>query len=221
MERTSALQPFAADVWLVDGPPVVNYFVPLPTRAIIVKLRDGSLWINSPVAVDPQTLAQIVALGPVRYLVAPTPLHVWRLELWRASFPEAELWGPQRLGDGRATPWMSEIEHVAFRGNAILDEFEFFHKASRTLMMTDFIQSYPAKDRDVWGNLVKAFGGVLNGGMPRDIRWTITNRKRARASVEHILAWDFDGLILAHGSCISHDARAFVENAFAWLGLRA
>jgi hypothetical protein len=28
---------------------------------------------------------------------------------------------------------------------------------------------------------------------------------------------DFDNLIIAHGACVEHDAKAFVENAFRWL----
>jgi Domain of unknown function (DUF4336) len=90
------LTQFAENISIVDGPPVRVFGVPLPTRMIIVKLADGSLWVNSPVSVPTQVLDQIKASGPVRYLVAPTKLHIWRLEEWHALFPEAELWIPQR-----------------------------------------------------------------------------------------------------------------------------
>ena len=33
----------------------------------------------------------------MRYLVAPTRMHVWRLEEWHALLPEAELWGPPQI----------------------------------------------------------------------------------------------------------------------------
>jgi hypothetical protein len=91
------LHHFAEDIWLVDGPSVRAIFVPLPTRMIVVKLGDGSLWINSPVVVPRETLDEIVAIGPVRYLVAPTTLHIWRLEQWRTLFPQAQLWGPPKV----------------------------------------------------------------------------------------------------------------------------
>jgi hypothetical protein len=45
---------------------------------------------NSPVVVPRETLDEIVAIGPVRYLVAPTALHIWRLEQWHKLFPEAQ-----------------------------------------------------------------------------------------------------------------------------------
>ena len=235
-ERTSitksspVLQHFAEDIWLVDGPNVRAIFVPLPTRMIVVKLGDGSLWINSPVVVSRETLDQIVAIGPVRYLVAPTTLHIWRLEQWHTLFLEAQLWGPPKVSRGFAhiafagllqdtppTAWAEDLEQLVFKGNYFIEEAAFLHKKSRTLMVTDFLQNYRAKDGDFVGNIAKRAGGVLNGGVPRDIRWSFTNRKLARASLKRLLSWDFDKVIVAHGACVEHDAKAFVEDAFRWL----
>ena len=53
------------------GPSVRFVFASLPTRMIVVKLGDGSLWINSPVAVLREKLDQISAIGHIRYLAAP------------------------------------------------------------------------------------------------------------------------------------------------------
>ena len=225
------LQRFGDDIWIAEGPRVSAFGpVTLPTRMILVKLRDESVWINSPVETSLEVLDEIKAIGPVRYLVAPTSLHVWRLQSWRALFPDAELWGPPasrratprlafagRLGEDATAPWTGDIEQVVFRGNAFLDEVEFFHKPSRTLIVTDFIQNYPAVRGDILGNLAKAIGGVLNGGVPRDIRWSTVNKTKARESLSTILSWDFDKAILAHGACIRHHAKPFVETAFRWL----
>ena len=38
----------------------------------------------------------------------------------------------------------------------------------------------------------------------------------ARESLEKLLSWDFDKLIIAHGICIEKDAKPFVERAFRW-----
>lgn len=197
---------------------------------IVVKLRDGSLWVNSPVEPSPDVLTQVRGVGPIRYLVAPTPMHIWRLEPWITLLPLAQLWGPPKarsapanrpfaglLGDVAPTEWAEDIEQVVFRGNVFLDEVEFFHKSSRTLIVADFIQNYPAVKGDVLGNFVKMLGGVRDGGVPRDIRWSITDRRKARASLAKLLAWDFDKAIVAHGACVEHDAKPFVETAFRWL----
>ena len=113
---------------------------------IVVKLRGGSLWVNSPVEPSIDLLEQIKDVGLIRYLVAPTPMHVWRLESWHALLPHAQLWGPPKarsspahrpfaglLGDVAPTEWAEDIEQMVFRGNVFLDEVEFFHKPSRTL----------------------------------------------------------------------------------------
>jgi hypothetical protein len=68
----SELQEFAEGIWTIDGPSARMLGVPLPTRMIVVKLSDGSLWVNSPVSVPIQALECVKALGSVRYLVAPT-----------------------------------------------------------------------------------------------------------------------------------------------------
>jgi len=76
-----ALQNSGEDVWIADGAERPRFVsASLPTRMIIVKLGDGSLWINSTVAVSRETLDQIDVIGPVRYLVAPRALHIWRLQ---------------------------------------------------------------------------------------------------------------------------------------------
>ena len=63
------LQAFAENVLIVAGPPVRIVGVTLTTRMIIVKLVNGSLWVNSPVSVPFEMLDPLKALGPVRYLL--------------------------------------------------------------------------------------------------------------------------------------------------------
>ncbi|MFW9909595.1 MAG: hypothetical protein ACFFEF_13570 [Candidatus Thorarchaeota archaeon] len=46
---------------------------------------------------------------------------------------------------------------------------------------------------------------------------SFTKRDLARKSLERLLSWDFDKLIIAHGDCIETDAKFFVEEKFRWL----
>ncbi|MFW9889611.1 MAG: DUF4336 domain-containing protein, partial [Candidatus Thorarchaeota archaeon] len=55
------------------------------------------------------------------------------------------------------------------------------------------------------------------GGVARDIRMSFTNHDLARQSLETLLSWDFDKLIIAHGDCIESDAKSLVEEKFQWL----
>jgi Domain of unknown function (DUF4336) len=228
----SELKQFAEDVSIIDGPPVRMLGVPLPTRMIIVKLSDGSLWVNSPVSVPIQVLDRIKALGPVRYLVAPTKMHIWRLEEWHALFPEAELWIPRHnqsesrrlpfacvLGGLLSPGWANDLDQLVFEGNLFIQEVFFLHKRSGTLIVGDFIQNHTIEKAKPLLNALWKIGGVAypHGGVPLDIRLSFTDRTLARRSLNKLLSWEFDRLVIAHGVCIQKDARSFVEQAFRWL----
>ena len=204
------------------------------TRMTVVKLSDGSLWVNSPVSVPFDTLKRITELGPVRYLLAATPRHVWRLEAWHTLFPEAQLWAPRTtpftlkkgrlpftgiLGDEPHHGWADDFDQLAFKGNPLIEEVLFFHKESRTVILDDLIQIHPIVKGKPFRNALFKLEGVASphGGVGLDIRLSFTNRNLARRSLEKLLSWDFDKLIIAHGACIEKDAKPFVERAFRWL----
>jgi hypothetical protein len=227
----ASVQAFADDIWLVDGPPVRDVGFEFTTRMTIVKLTDRTLWVSSPVPAPLRTLNQIVALGPVRYLVAATPRHVWRLELWHTLFPAAQLWVPRptlltvrarlpaasRLTATAPPAWAADLDQLPFEGNPLGEEVVFFHKRSRTVILDDLImRALPVRG----GWVRRALSRLLvTGGVPRDIaaRLAFTDRAAARRSLDRLLAWDFDRLVIAHGACIQTGARPFVERAFRWL----
>ena len=228
------LQAFAQNVSIIDGMPVRDFGVMFTTRMTVVKLSDGSLWVNSPVSVPFDTLKRITESGPVRYLVAATPRHVWRLEGWHTLFPEAQLWTPRTtpftlkkghlpftgiLGDEPPQGWANDLDQLAFKGNPLIEEVLFFHRESRTVILDDLIQINPIVKGKILRNALFKLAGVASphGGVALDIRLSFTNRNLARRSLKKLLSWDFDKLIIAHGICIEKDAKPFVERAFRWL----
>lgn len=230
----SDLSAFTEHIWIVEGPSVRDMGVMFTTRMTVVKLCDGSLWVDSPVSVSSETLKRITELGRVRYLVAATPRHVWRLAAWHTLFPEAELWAARTtpftlkkghlpltgiLGDEPPQPWGDDLDQLAFKGNPLIEEVFFFHKQSRTVILDDLIQIHPIVKGKPFRNALWKLEGVLSpqGGVALDFRLSFTNRTLSRRSLERLLSWDFDKLIIAHGPCIEKDAKAFVKRAFRWL----
>ncbi len=227
-------QAFAENLWIIDGPKVRDMGVTFTTRMTLARLANGCVWVDSPVSVPFDMLKRITELGPVRYLVAATPRHFWRLEGWHTLFPEAQLWSSRTtlltlkkrpvpltgiLGDEPPQAWVDDFDQLVFKGNSLLDEVLFFHKQSGTVILDDLIQIHPkVKGKPLRNALFKLEGVVSpHGGVGLDIRLSFTNRNLARRSLEKLLSWDFDKLIIAHGDCIKKDAKAFVERAFRWL----
>jgi hypothetical protein len=228
------LSAFAENIWIVDGPNVRDMGIMFTTRMAIVKLSDGSLWLNSPVSVPFDALKQVTELGPVRYLIAATPRHVWRLAAWHTMLPAAQLWTPRTtpftlkkghlriagtLGDVPPQGWADDFDQLALKGNPLIEEVFFFHKQSRTVILDDLIQIHPmVKGKPLRNSLFRlACVASPHGGVPLDIRLSFTNRDLARRSFEKLLSWDFDKLVIAHGPCVERDAKTFVERAFRWL----
>lgn len=228
------LQSFGKNIWVIDGPDVRDMGIIFTTRMTIVKLHDGSLWVSSPVNVSFDTLKEINALGPVRYILAATPRHVWRLEAWHTLFPEAQLWisritsftlkkGPLPyagiLSDTPPKEWMEDLEQLVFKGSPFIEEVLFFHKESHTLIMDDLIQNHRERKGQPLSNALLKLLGVTypSGGVARDMRLAFTNRSMARLSLNKLLSWDFDKLIIAHGDCVVKEAKPYVKRAFRWL----
>lgn len=228
------LREFADNIWLVDGPVVRDMGIFFTTRMTIVKLSDGALWISSPVPASFAALQSIAALGDVRYLVAATPRHVWRLDSWHTLFPDAELWASRPtlftlqkghlpisgyLSDTPVDAWRADFDQLEFMGNSLLSEVLFFHRNTHTVILDDLIQRNPVMKGKTMTNLMFKFQGAQypNGGVGLDMRLAFLNRRLARRSLEKLLSWDFDRLILAHGACIESGAKQYVESTFRWL----
>jgi Domain of unknown function (DUF4336) len=228
------LRAFAKNIWIVEGPNVRDMGVMFTTRMTVVKLANGSVWIESPVPVPFETLKRIADLGPVKYLVAATPRHVWRLKRWHALFPEAQLWISRItpftlkqgnlsftavLGEAPCQDWADDFDQLAFKGNPLIEEVFFFHKESRTVILDDLIQNWPLVKDKPFHNALSKVEGVASpyGGVGLDFKLSFTERNLARQSLEKLLSWDFDKLIIAHGVCFEKDAKPFVERAFRWL----
>ena len=225
---------FGNNIWIVDGPNVRDMGLLFTTRMTVVRLSDGSVWVESPVPLSVEMLEQIKRIGTVKYIVASTQRHVWRLNTWHDLFPAAQLWAPTKapltaghmggpvndvFTDTPALGWAHDFEQLAFKGSSLLKEVIFFHKQSRTVIMGDLIQVNPIlRGRPIRNAVFKIAGAAYpKGGVGLDIRMSFRNRLLARESLERLLSWDFDKLIIAHGACVETNAKHFVRDAFLWL----
>jgi hypothetical protein len=120
------------------------------------------------------------------------------------------------LGDAPNHDWADDFDQLAFKGNPLIEEVIFLHKESRTVILDDLIQINPMVRGKPLRNALFKIEGVAypHGGVALDIRLSFTNRNLARQSLQKLLSWDFDKLIIGHGACIEKDAKPFVEQTF-------
>ena len=226
------VEQLAADLWVVNRPfqlPVVKAGV--GTRMTIVRLMDGNLFLHSPVKLDQRLRQAVAEFGEVRAIVAPSRVHHLFVGDYRAAYPHATLYGAPGLAEKRrdikfdavltdVAPdlWRGQLEQHVFRGAPVLNEVVFFHRGSRTVIFTDLIFNLPASARKyapVFFWLLDAPGKF---GPHRFIRArAIRNRAAARQSVDRILRWDFERVIVSHGDVLDTGGRERVAAAFAYL----
>lgn len=229
----SKLQSFGQNIWTMTGDDVRMFkVVPFTTRMTVVRLASGGVWLHSPVRPTPERRRAVDELCPVEHLVAHNIIHSLGIEPWRAFYPSAGVWAspgfkkrhPDIPVDAALTsdveaPWSDEIDHCVIEGHAVLDEVVFLHKPSRTLIVTDVIQKHEAAGETWLWHRVKRMAGILgkDGGVPLDVKLSVRDKTAMRRSIETILGWDFDNLIIAHGHCRQGGAKDDVSRAFGWL----
>jgi len=230
------LQQVGEEIWIAEGDCVSFYGFPYPTRAVLIRLASGDLWLWSPIAFEPDLRAEVDALGTLRHLVSPNKIHHLFLKDWKRHYPDALLWGPQStiakrrdlsfeapLTDDAPAAWRGDIEQQWVRGSPLLDEVTFFHKRSRTLILADlsenFSESFLREHWSPWARVIARVWKIVEGWgyAPLEFRLSIFDRSHIRRARARWLELDPVNVVMAHGTVATGNGRAFVEQAFAWV----
>ena len=228
-------KPVGPGIWLVDGPAVRFYAMPFPTRMTVVQIGAG-LWIHSPIRPTEDLLDRLAALGEVRWLVAPNTIHYVSVHAWAARFPHAEVhaaegcaaraarysipFPPHRvLGPKPPAAWAEALAQFPVAGHPFLHETVFFHRPSRTAILTDLIENFEAAKLPLWMRPIARLSGVLapRGRAPIDLRLSFRDRDAAAHAISALIACAPEKVILAHGAWITANGTAELKRAFAWL----
>lgn len=223
------LRRLADDVWVTERSQ--RFFgLPVGARMTVIRLSGARLLLHSPLPLDAALRAELDALGRVAYAVAPNRLHhLYAGDVARA-YPDARLWVapglPEKrpdlvhegvLGDEAPAAWRHELEQAFFRGRPYENEVAFFHPASRTLVLCDLAFNFGPRDAlptRVLMSLLRSYGKL---GPSKLDPLLIRDRALARASLERILSWDFDRVIVAHGDVQESGGYPLIRDGYAWL----
>lgn len=222
------------NIWLYEGETVSFHGFPYPTRMTIVRLANSRLWVHSPSAICPGLLDEVNALGTVQYLISPNKIHHLYMQDWAKHYPAAKLFASPGLADKRADirffeelsdqpykDWAPEIEQLVFKGSLKMEEVVFFHKKSRTLILTDLIENFPKGHFSGVKKILAQWAGIIapDGKTPLDWRLTFSfgDKTTAKACIKRILKWKPEKVIIAHGMWIEEKGEDFLRRSFRWL----
>jgi hypothetical protein len=219
---------------LDEGVFAAESIVPLPgmkfpIRMAVVRLADGGLWVHSPIQCSTELTNAVAELGPVRWLVSPSHLHHLFIGEWAARFPDAKVWSAEELQRKRPDlridgvhgkgdePWRAEIETIAIAGAPKFRESVFFHRATRTLFVTDLL--FNLHDVGGWlAPLALRMMGVHNRlAQSRAWRFTVKDRAAFADAGRRILALGAKRLVVAHGDVVEDLDGSALDRAFEWM----
>ncbi|MCZ4354176.1 DUF4336 domain-containing protein [Roseovarius aestuarii] len=231
-EPLNTLKPCTDHIWLIDGPALHGNCMPFPSRATVVQLDNGDLWVHAPTQLTDGLRKELDALGPVRHLIAPNWRHFAYIADWQASYPKATAWAApgvteraaikgmpiafdHTLGSCAEPAWDGQIDQLIVQGNKRHCEAVFFHRESKSLIITDLIQNLETVKLPIWMRPLVWIAGIddSDGKMPPDMRLTFRKNSLA-ASIEQLIAWAPERIILAHGRWFERSAVSELERAF-------
>ncbi len=219
------------DLVAIDHPLRLPGGVELGTRSCVIRLASGGVVVHTPGPLTDDVRRAIDSLGPVRALIAPNLLHHMFLRNSIREYPQARVFAApglrEKLGDvkvdevlGDKAPdlWAGQLDQVLVTGAPSLNETVFLHRASRTLLCLDLCFNVRTSASLVTRLLMRVNGAYGGFGPSRIFRYSVMKDRRAvRASVDRILAWDFDRVTVAHGEILESGGHPAVRVGFSWL----
>ncbi|NOV30970.1 DUF4336 domain-containing protein [Methylomonas sp. ZR1] len=202
----------------------------LSTRATFIKLRDGLVWVHSPIEPSAQLVAEIAEIGPVRYVLAPNKSHHLFFTPFIKAFPNAEGYIAPGLAEKRpdlsAYPvlpplekpaWTTELIPVFVEGLPIINETAWFHSATGTLILTDLLFCFGAEHFGLARVVARLLGVYDQLAMSRTMKLLVKDKAALARTVDALLALDVERIVLAHDRIIENDAKRQLSAAFNWL----
>lgn len=196
----------------------------------VIKLNGGGIILHSPVAYEDGLKAQLDVIGKVGAIVAPNCMHNLFLKEWIDAYPDATYYSPPGMPEIKVSSaqrkiisndvplgWQAEIEQHVIQGLPRMNEVAFFHKSSRTLIVTDVVFNMSEPDSVYEKLFLRLNGAYKNFGPTRVFKTFVKDKQTFRESIEHLLQWDFETVIMSHGEILLQGGKPRFKAAFAWL----
>lgn len=198
-------------------------------RCTLIEVLPGELLTYSPVPFSEQDVMNIENIGKVQWIVAPNAFHhLWVRHAQRkfveartylatgiaAKQPELEYEGvlPAKVPD----TWRNTLELAHIDGNNF-NEVVLFHKSTHSLIVADLVFNIHEPKGWVAPLVLRMTGTYKKLAQSKLWRFATHDRDAACASIEKILDWPFERIIMGHGRIVEDDARRKLAAALFWM----
>lgn len=224
------LSPRSNGLWL-HAVPYRVFGLKLGRQLVVATLPGGGVWIHSPVPWSAELRAEVARLGEVRHVVGPNRFHDECLREFQTEYPAAQFHAAPGLAADRRdirfvsaslsdTPhpdWNGVIDQHLVKGMPRLNEVVFLHRPSRSLIIADLAFNFGPDTQWLLAFMIR-LGGTWGRFSPsRFCQSLMHDRAAVRASIDQILRWDFDRIVVGHGQNIETGGKEALRAAFAFL----
>jgi len=229
MHSLAAPLPLAENLWLLVYPMKI-FGADVRRNVTLLRLQSGRLIIiHSTAPFTPQDVTSIRALGEPGWLLEGVLRHDTFAKEGRAAFPGIPYLAPQGFSEVAGFPtepivpapkeWNGEVLSLEIQGTPEMRDTALLHVASRTLILTELLFNF-GDNEPLWTELLlrAAVGSEHSPGMSRPYKSEIKDEDAFRASMDAILQWEFDRIIVGHGDVIEFDGNAKLRVALAAAG---
>ena len=230
------LQQIDRNLWIAEQP-LKFMGLPVGTRMTVIRLVDNSLLLISPIQITTEIEQQLDNLGTVKYLVAPNLFHYLYISHCQNIYPQALVLAPPGLKEKQPNlnidliftqddiQFDLQLEYTLFAGFQALiisqikavNEIVFYHPSTKTLIITDsafnFDRSFPF--------ITRFAARVIGSYQQLKPSWlekiAVKNKQKVGRSIERILKWDFERVIMGHGKIVETNAKQQLAVGYKWL----
>ena len=217
-------------IWCAGGDLTMPGGMHFGLRMSVIRLKDGRLVLHSPIAIDDGLAEEIEELGTVAHIIAPNCFHYLHVNAAARRYPKARVYAApglkekrprltihETLGPAAPVHWSEEMDQLIIEGAPRMNEVVFFHRASKTLIVTDLVFNIHEAKGWVTGIVLRTARVYKRLGQSRLWRFFTKDRSAAGVKVAQMMTFDFQRVIMAHGRILEQDVKARMMGALTWM----
>ena len=212
-----SMDPFSEKCWIVNAD-FKQFGVHLGGRMTIIEVSENRYWVHSPVFPSAGFINNMKHGSTITAVVMPNLYHHKYLNHFQRLFPKARYFAPsgyeEKVKSARIDEEISEknqrdfgIQAIPILGMPRVNEWVFFHKLSKTLIISDLLFNI-CNSQSWMTRIVMWLNGAYNKlAITRVSKSFVEDKSLFIESIKAIIKLEFSNIILSHGTPIKDNAK--------------